>query len=153
MPEPFVEVRGSRQLAALAARLKAEGRGDLRRELLRRIRSASKPALQDIPQSAYRTLPRRGGLAERVGKQAYSLRSRLAGASASVSITGRGMKELLDINRGRLRHPLFGNRDHWFGQQVEPGFFEDPIERRAPQIRREIEKAMTDVGRRVSRRL
>jgi hypothetical protein len=28
------------------------------------------------------------------------------------------------LNRGKWRHPLFGNRSHWFEQSVTPGWFD-----------------------------
>lgn len=149
---PDFEVRGSADLARLGRGLKDAGQGGLRKELQKRIRGAVKPAIPDVRQSAYRTLPKRGGLAERVGKQAYGIRTLLGGAGASVRLAGRGMKELRDIDRGRLRHPVWGNRDVWVGQQVTPGFFSNAVERRAPGIRKEIEQAMTDVARKAGRR-
>lgn len=151
MPVADFEVRGSAELARLARGLKEAGNGGLQRELRRRIRAAVKPVIPDVRQSAYRTLPKRGGLAERVGKQAYGIRTAL-GSGASVRLAGRGMKELRDIDRGRLRHPVFGNRKVWKAQAVTPGFFSDAVERRAPKIRGEIAKAVGDVARQASRR-
>jgi hypothetical protein len=147
------KVEGTKQLTTLARRLKEAGDGQLRRELLAGIRKSGRKILPDIPQSAYRTLPRRGGLADRVARQKFALRTSLSGSSASVRIGATGMKELRDINRGRLRHPLFGNRDHWYQQQIEPGFFDEPIERRAPDVRREIQQVMNDVARKITKGL
>lgn len=146
------QVRGAQDLAKLAARLKETGQGELRKELLRGVRGSAKKAIPDIKQSAYRTLPRGGGLADNVARQVYSVLSRYALSGAKVSLLGRGMKELKDIDSGRLRHPVFGNRDVWKQQQVEPGFFTDAISRRAPQIRRDIEKVMQEVARKATRR-
>jgi hypothetical protein len=144
------EVRGAHELQALAERLKEAGEGELRKELLREIRGSAKKAIPDVRQSAYRTLPKRGGLAERVGKQAYAVQTRLSGSSASVRIVGKGMKELRDIDAGRLRHPVFGDREKWKAQSVTPGFFSGAIERRAPSIRRDIEKAMGNIAHKVT---
>lgn len=144
------EVRGSHQLHVLAQRLAEAGRGDLRKELLREIRGSARKAIPDVRQAAFRTLPRRGGLAERVGKQAYAVQTRLAGSSASIRIAGKGMKELRDIDAGRLRHPVFGDRGRWKAQSVTPGFFSKTIERRAPSIRKDVEKAMGDIARKVT---
>lgn len=144
------EVRGAQQLQVLAERLKKAGEGELRKQLLREIRGSAKKAIPDVRQSAYRTLPRRGGLAERVGNQAYAVQIRLGGSSASVRIAGKGMKELRDIDAGRLRHPVFGDRKRWKAQAVTPGFFSDPINRRAPSIRKDIEKAMGGIAHKVT---
>lgn len=144
------EIRGAQQLAALAAKLKAEGNGDLRKELLREIRGSAKKAIPDVRQSAFRTLPKRGGLAKRVGDQAFGVQTRLSGSSASVRLAGKGMKELRDIDRGHLRHPVFGDREKWKAQAVTPGFFTNAIARRAPSIRKDIEKAMGGIARKVT---
>jgi hypothetical protein len=145
------EVRGSHDLAVLAKRLKDAGRGDLRKELLKGIRTAAKEAIPDIRQSAYRTLPRRGGLAQAVGGQAYTTRTSLALSGAKVRIVGQGMKELTDIDEGRLRHPVFGDRSTWRGQAVTPGFFSGAVARRAPDIRKQIEAAVNDIAKQVTR--
>jgi hypothetical protein len=149
---PDFEVRGSRDLALLGRRLKDVGRGDLRRELLRGIRTAGREALPDVRQSAYRTLPRRGGLAERVGKQAYSVQTRLSLGNASVRLVGRGMKELRDIDSGRLRHPVWGDRSRWVQQEVTPGFWSKPLQRRRPKMQAQIEQVMYGIARKVTRR-
>jgi hypothetical protein len=141
------EVRGSRDLHVLAQRLAEAGRGDLRKELLREIRGSAKKAIPAIRLSASR-LPRRGGLAERVSQQAYVAQTRLAGSSASVRLVGKGMKELRDIDAGRLRHPVFGDRERWVAQSVTPGFFSQAVGASRASIRRDIEKAMGDTARR-----
>lgn len=144
------EVRGSHDLAVLAQRLKAAGNGELRRQLLRSIRGSARKAIPDIRQSALETLPKRGGLAARIADQAYGVQTRLGGSSASVRLAGKGMKELRDIDAGRLRHPVYGDRGRWVTQSVTPGFFSNPIERRAPRIRRDIQNAMGDIARKVT---
>lgn len=145
------KVTGAQDLAKLAARLKAEGRGDLRRELLKGMRTSAKKVVPEIELSAQR-LPRGGGLADRVAAQKFPISAALTGSAARVRLVGRGMKELKDIDAGRVRHPVWGNRDRWSQQRVAPGFFTNPIQRRAPRIRRDIQGVMQDVARKVARR-
>lgn len=140
------EIRGTHDLATMARRLKAAGRGDLRKELLAGIRESGKKAVPDIRRVAADTLPKRGGLADKVASQPYSVRTSLALSGAKVSIVGRGMKELSDIDEGRLRHPVFGDRSRWSQQSVTPGFFSQTIARRAPAIRDDIEKSMGHIA-------
>lgn len=146
-------VRGSDELAQLARRLKDAGDGDLRKELLSSIREAGKKTIPDIRDAAQNTLPKSGGLADRVASQGYAVRTSLALSGAKVSIVGRGMKELGDIDRGRLRHPVYGNRSTWSQQSVTPGFFSRTLEKQATSIRKDIEKALDDIGRRLTRGL
>lgn len=145
--------QGARDLELVGKRLKAQGRGDLRKELLKGIRTEAKPAVADVKASARANLPQRGGLAAIVGGSSFGVRTRLTGNSAGVRITGtsRSVKGMRAINAGRLRHPVFGNRKTWAEQHVEPGFFSEPIERRAPQIRGGIERVMKRIANDVER--
>jgi len=58
-------------------------------------------------------------------------------------------RDLASLNRGRLRHPLYGNRKHWYDQQVSPGWWDEPLLESAPQAREEIVKALDDVAKRM----
>lgn len=141
---------GSRDLAQAAAALKAAGDGQLRRELLRRVREAAKAAIPDVRDAARNTLPRTGGLADRVADQAYAVRASYAGSGASVKVTGDGMKGLRSIDAGHVRHPVFG-REPWVSQSVDSGFFSETLQGHAPQIRQEIEHAIDDIRHRIDR--
>ena len=46
----------------------------------------------------------------------------------------RGNSDLKALNRGRLRHPLFGNRKHWYEQSIPPGMWDDAILKVAPTV-------------------
>jgi hypothetical protein len=62
--------------------------------------------------------------------------------AAKVSTNGRGVTkyrvtalprpgkkiDLQSLDRGRLRHPLFGNRRYWYMQAVRPGWFTSAVE-------------------------
>jgi cytochrome P450 len=141
------EVRGRTDLKQVARDLKAAGNGQLRRDLLRRVRESVKPALPAIRESAASTLPKRGGLADRVASQPFSVRTSLA--AGRVSVVGKGMKELAVIDKGTLFHPVFGDRSRWSRQAVTPGFFTKPLEQRAPAIRSAVLKVISDVARKI----
>lgn len=144
--------QAARELAQLGRQLK-EAPKELRKELLAEIRKEGKPAVEDVKRQTDDHLPRRGGLAERVARQSYGVRTRLAGRSAGVRIqgTGRTVRALRSIDAGSLRHPVFGNRDVWVSQSVRPGFFTEPLENDAPRFRRAIEKAIARTSNEVTR--
>lgn len=48
--------------------------------------------------------------------------------------------------RGVLAHPLFGNRGHWYRQQVTRGFASKPLKAVQPQIVRELDAALENVA-------
>lgn len=138
-------IRGSKSLQLLAKRLKETDR-PMRNQLLRRVRQAAQEAIPDVQQAARDKLPHAGGLADRVAGQTWRVRASYAGRGAQVRIVGLGMKELTDIDSGRLRHPVFGNRKVWKQQSVEPGFFSETLQNRAPAIRAEVIRAANDVA-------
>lgn len=144
------EITGVEQLRVLSARLKAAGDGGLRRALLRRIRQAAQPAIPDIRQSAHDVLGDKGGLADLVAGSKIGVRTRLSG-SVGVQIRGVGVQNLRRMNEGQLRHPLWGNRTHWYDQAIRPGWFAAPIEKRKPSITYGIEQAMKDTARKITK--
>lgn len=141
---------GARQLAAVGRRLKEAGAGGLRRELLATIRRSAKSAIPDVRASAERTLPSGGGLAALIAGSKIGVRTRLTGR-VGVQIRGDSPRSIRAMNRGRLRHPVFGNREVWVTQQVKPGWFTDPLQKRAPAIQRDIRQAMSDIARRIEK--
>lgn len=136
------EVRNAQDLARLAKALKDAGRNDLRKELLRRVRESGVETIPKIQASALERLPRRGGLAAKVAAERASVRASYGGNAARVKIwrkRGRG------LNEGRLRHPVFGHMKTWVGQEVDTGWFDDPIRRAAPKIRLRINRVVTEI--------
>jgi hypothetical protein len=132
----------ARDFAQLGRQLKAAPK-ELTKQLRREMRAEAKPTIQDIKSYARAILPNRGGLADRVAGQSYGLRSTFTtkGVGIKFAATMR-MKSLKDIDAGRLRHPVFGNRKKWVQQSVTPGFFTGPIEDDVPRLRAAMLKAM-----------
>lgn len=147
---PTSNIVGTDRLAAIGRSLIEAGEVKVKRDMLAAIREEGKSALSDVPDSARSTLPRSGGLAEEVAHQTYTVRTSLAGPIGSVKLVGKGMKELRDINQGRLRHPVFNNRERWVGQTVPTGFFSDPIEAKAPEVREAILLAIERVAHEIA---
>lgn len=150
---PQFEVTGAAELANLSRALKAAGRNDLRKELLRGIRQATAPAKRTIPESARATLPRRGGLNETVaaGLKVTS-RASLSGSEARVRVvaTDPPRHDIEALNLGRLRHPVYGNRDAWVTQEVAPLFFTRPMLALAPNARIQVAAARDRVLRSIT---
>jgi hypothetical protein len=146
----------STDLSHLQRRLKAAGAGDLRKELLRGFRTELKPGVGLVRESARANLPRTGGLAERVAKSSFGVRTRLTGASVGVEIRGtgkRGARGLRSMNEGKLRHPVWGNRKVWKDQAIEAGWFSDPLEARRPQYLSSVQRIMRDVAKKIGKPL
>ena len=143
---------GQAQLVALTHRLREageQGKG-LRRELLAGIRVAVKPVLDDVRVSAAEVLPKRGGLAARVAGSQFAVSSLLSGNNARVRVVGKSGYNIAGMNRGRLRHPVFGTKV-WVTQSVTPGWFDDPVRKAADAGMRDAVLAVVDsVARKVT---
>lgn len=107
------------------------------REYVRRRRKAV---------SGYKT----ESVADRVRDARYTVR-RAPGGGVNVGIrvtaTSRRGKsiDLRSLDRGRLRHPLFGNRRHWYEQTVESRWFTRPMQDNADTVERELRQAVREI--------
>lgn len=150
------EVLGAEQLERLSRRLRDAGDRELRKQLLAGIRRTNKPTIDRIRESAGsgEYLPQSGGFAALVAASKFGTRTRLTTKEVGVEIkgTGRSVRGIRALNDGRLRHPLFGNRSHWYQQAVRPGWFSDPIKKDLPQIRDGIQQAMNAIAEQLTRR-
>jgi hypothetical protein len=146
-----LRIEGAENLSRLAVRLKDAGRNDLRKELLASIRTATKPTIAEVRASALDTLPSRGGLAALIAASRMSTETRLSGKRVGVRLRARNARNIRRMDKGRLRHPLFGNEKHWFTQSIPSGWFSEPIEKAAPEIRWEIGKGMARVTNKIAR--
>lgn len=142
-------VRGLERFGKLSRDLRAAGDKDLRRELYRGLQRATKPLKEAAKENARSTLPRKGGLADRVSRARFNTKSR-AGRNPSVRIEAKDAKgrsvDLEALDRGSVRHPTFGHRP-WVKQDVRPGWFTQPMEAGVEDVRREVVAAIDEVIR------
>jgi len=158
-----VGVTGPQAFGIIAGHLKAAGEGGLRRELYKAINDAAKPLAREISNVAHLKpyLPDR--YAAVLATELSVGTQKLAGANPALRLRVTGAKEgrqrrrkvaLLDA--GRIDHPVFGDRENWVHGQtggMRPGFFSDPTQRAAPQVREAILAAMTETVRKASRKV
>ena len=146
-----VETRGAEQMRRVARALREAGDKEMRAELYRGLNRAVKPLRQDAKLSAARVLPQRGGLALRVARTRITTRRR-TGRNPGLSLVAlpNAVKDPRRIDRGMVRHPVFGRGSVL--QQVEPGWFSEPMRKGAPRVRRELVVALTMMERKLSRR-
>lgn len=118
-----------------AAELKAfSGRGEIINEIRKDMRKPLPELRKKVRAAAIAMLPARGGLGRWVAAAKFSVRFRDSGRSAGISVKvsrktekDRAALDPLDT-AGRVRHPLYGNRRHWYPQQVAALFFTGPWE-------------------------
>lgn len=140
-------------LVKLGRRLKEAGDKELRRELFKALNRATRPLKLAAKESALTSLPNGGGLNVWVAKNVrIGTRNRLAGRNPGVRIQAdRKGSDIAAMNRGRLRHPVFGNRQVWVTQQIRPGWFSRPMAAGAPAVRRELNHVLEDFAGRLER--
>lgn len=142
------EVQGAAQLRETALRLRAAGQIELKNAMYRNIRAATIPAKEAVKRSELARLPKRGGLNTYVASSKLSTRTLIGPKTAGVVLrqTKPPKHDLRAMNRGQLRHPLFGNRDHWYSQQIPSGWFERPLIALAPVVRAGCQVAMDETA-------
>lgn len=132
-------VKGQAELRHVQTVLTVDAPAQLRKDLLTGTREALAPLKKDIPAEALAKMPKRGGYAPLLAR-AVKVVTRVSGTSsvrATVRVSAAGKREGRDVsalNLGMLRHPLFGNRRHWYGQRVLRGFVDEPVDRARDRV-------------------
>jgi len=139
-----------------ARSLRLAGDVDLSRQLRKGIGDATRPALDDIREGLRQYMPNRYADVLAVDLRLTTSKQIAGKGGARVILRGtsRGPKRrrIVRLNEGVLWHMLFGDRKRWFIQGVRPGFFTKPIVARAPEIRRDIVRALDVVAEEATRR-
>lgn len=155
------------EFAVLARALKDAGETGLRRELFKAINDAGQTVGKEIRNVEHLKpyMPDRyaeilaGDLALRVSKR--------TGTNPGVTLRALGRvrnRHVARINEGILRHPVYGTEAQveaapsgrhgagwtWVSQDIRGGFFDDPVERAGPEVRRQIEDAVQQTIRKIT---
>lgn len=126
-------------MRALSKRLKDAGQKELSSQLNKQINATVKPLRQAFKASALKKLPKKGGLAKHVSRTRYRTQKNKNG----VRLVAQNQYELEKLDDGTLRHPTFGGKP-WVKQTVKKGTFSDPWEENADDVRKGVEKAISD---------
>ncbi len=150
-----VTIRGADDIARVAAECRRLGNGrEIPNQMAREIRSAVPPIRAGVRANAATYLPKRGGfasIATRTNVRASVRRgARTAGVRIIATRKGRLRKaDTAAVNRGVLRHPLWGNRERWYTTKVKAGFVTDAVAAGADEFRdacvRSVDKAVRAV--------
>lgn len=145
-------------LRLLALRLKNTGETELRRELDKAIGHAAEPVPAEIRTGLPDRLPDAyAAVLDEDLRLSLSKRTNIDTPGITLRGTTRGIGGRRRIRRldetGVLWHPLFGDRRRWYGQtsHVRAGFFTEPAEHSAPQVREAILSAMHDIAGKLTR--
>lgn len=119
-------IEGADALRAVGRALKEAGEGkELKKDLARELRTAGKPAAEDMRAELAKALPDRGGVSASLTKRKFSVQTRLTGSGAGVRIATNKKHQYASLeDTGILRHPLFADKDEprsdwlWVAQSV-----------------------------------
>lgn len=140
-----ITVRGVDDLERVGARLVAAGRGGL----LDAVGDGMHDGVQALPErvsaNAGRVLPQRGGLA----RLASGARTTVTRTHDGIRVVVAGSVNVELVDRGRVVHPVYGNRSVSVAQSVPSRAFSDPIEQEVPRIREGAEQAVRDLARHI----
>src|SRR5690349_9418141 len=111
-------------------------------QLKRRLRAAAAPLADSVRAEALADGLEKAAAAVRV-RQSYSNRG---GSIRVIVLNSQAPYARWQGGNPRThRHPLFGNREHWYGQAVAP-FWNIGIGRGADRARREISNVLADIS-------
>jgi hypothetical protein len=145
------------ELEALAYRLRLAG-DELARELTQAMRRGVDPAREEIRAALPHLLPKRyAAVIEEDVRLGINVRTSQSdpGVSLTAATTSGRARKLRYLDEGRLTHPLFGDREHWYTQDgpaegVLPGWFTGPAEASGDRVRRELGRALEDIAARAA---
>jgi len=163
-----VRILNTGSLLELQRRLRAAGGENIRSSMQRRIRRAAEPLRDDLQDTMRGLDIRSQGRSGRPGGPSPNtrpLRSTIADAIRISVRTGSNpgatvwidkgrmppdMKNIpAQLNSGRLRHPVFGNRRRWANQYASPPWWDTTVRHHTPRMEREVARVLDDVRRRL----
>ena len=141
-------VSGEDAFSGLANRLNAAAA-----ELATEVDAAVARAVESLPSelraSAQSTLPRRGGLAESVANSTIAVSHHNSAGIVDVTVTASSPYDIDEMDHGIVHHPLFGDKNHWYTESVNPGWWSRPVGVAQRRVEPEIAHALDVVARRI----
>jgi len=152
------EVRvSSRDLAGVHRALKQLGDKGLGKQMSKGLLAAGRPLRREIRTEIPKAMP--SGYAPVLSKSLrfrQQVKTGRKDARVTIRVHADGQQERRDLpalNRGRLRHPVYGRRRHpWVNQKVRAGVVDRPIDRLAPEIRRQMNAVVDYVADQITGR-
>lgn len=144
-----LRIEGTEKLHTVYRDLKRVGDVDLKKALTKAIRESTKPLKGAVKQSFATGLPKRNGLAKLIADSRLTNVVKTGSQSAGVTIKATSLHHIASINKGKLRHRVFG-KGPWVSQAVRPNLFTAPIEQHKADIQKAVVKACEDIARELS---
>jgi hypothetical protein len=148
-----ITIRGAGELRRVAAQLRAEQKA-LQANIVRGARRAVRPLERAIRAEVPAHMP--GGYTAVLAPALRITTSVRFASSPGIRIRVRAAgkvedRDVASLDAGVLRHPLFGNRGHWYAQGIRAGFVSGPARALADDVYRELNQVAEDVRQRIER--
>ena len=148
-------VTGQARLAQIEARLVSAGE-NLSRQDAEALKRVAPDIARAIRAEAGTHMPKTGGYAATLMRDLAFDAVITIGKGMNITIFAKGRHRRRDLpakERGVLRHPLFGNREHWYANRrgVKRGFVADGARRSEPLVVKAIKRARDKVARDIVR--
>jgi hypothetical protein len=145
------DVGGAQELAELGKRLRGADK-QYRKELRIGLNRATKPLKEQVKSELPTFLP--AGYAKVMRKALKPKTVIRTGGLAAVRIvaSAKGRHKNRDVralDKGTLRHPLWGNREFWYAQKIRSGFWSEPMRDGKARVRAEVMDVIRTVNRRI----
>ena len=147
-----LDVQGAEDFANLARAIRTHAdRRALQKVLFSGLQRATKGIRANMKGAIPGAVP--SGMAARaVSGARLSTRTR-GGANTSVVIVASSKRgQLVNMNAGHLRHPVYGHRSVWVDQTsgIDQGFLDKEFSQASPEVRRELARVIDEVSRKVA---
>lgn len=121
--------RGRKEFRDAADRLRNASReAELIELVVDRLREPALAATGGAKQNALTVLPNRGGLAKLAASSKFNINVTTKGRSGGVRIEAKlPGHDLVAMDRGRIRHPVYGNLRVWVSQAINRYWFTTPM--------------------------
>ena len=143
-----VEVKGKEKLNRVARVLATHAESaSIRKRLTKTFRDEGLSITREQRANLAEDMPHRGGLAaELASRGKFTVRTVISTRRRAVvdivdSWRGHDMKA---VEAGLIRHPLFGNRRHWFATTVPRGRLSAPVDRHRRPMQLAIIRALDE---------
>lgn len=147
---PELRVDGADQLARVSRALR-QADPLLSRELAAGIREATEPLKKQAEAELAAVLPSRGGAAADIPADTKVVTQRRGGVrNPGIRLRSRSRRNVRALERGILRHPLYGNKAHWFNTMIRPGWFSRPIADGTGDLRKELSRRLDIVASKIA---
>lgn len=150
-----IKIQGAATYHQVAAQIAAEGRKDLSRQMGNALTKAMEPVKVSITKEAAETMP--SGYTDLLtGSLRHRMSRRAAGQQAQVIMRTyadgkQERRDIVSLENGRLRHPLFGRKKVWYVTTVRSGFHKRGTDNAADEARDAMIGVVEDFAARLVR--